>query len=116
MPRSRCAVVFFGPLSVTVASGNPSTSMSLLYVHNLKPETVTAILELGPKAEQIADRWAMGWPARTLELEKQEMLLAALRNQAEQESQAIRAAQKDGLTHLADHEIAELSGLSSRPP
>lgn len=35
--------------------------MSFLYAQEiLKPETVTAILELGQKAEQIADRWAMG--------------------------------------------------------
>lgn len=88
--------------------------MSLMYaLHILKPETVTAIFDLGPKAEQIADRWAMGWPARTLELEKQGTLLEALRDQAERENRAIR---ENGTTHLADHEIAELWGLSSRPP
>lgn len=88
--------------------------MSLMYAQELlKPETVAAILELGQKAEQIADRWAMGWPARTRELEKEGKLLSSLRNQAEAESWAIR---ENGTTHLADHEIAELWGLSSRPP
>ena len=50
--------------------------MSLIYAQELlKPETVAAILELGQKAEQIADRWAMGWPKRTRELERQGILL-----------------------------------------
>lgn len=88
--------------------------MSLMYAEEiLKPETVTAILELGQKAEQIADRWAMGWPKRTQELERQGILLEKLSNQAERESRAIR---ENGTTHLADHEIAELWGLSPWPP
>lgn len=88
--------------------------MALMYAQEiLKPETVSAILELGLKAEQIADRWAMGWPKRTRELEKQGRLIEALRDQAETESRAIR---ENGTTHLADHEIAELWGLSPRPP
>lgn len=88
--------------------------MSLMYAQEiLKPETVSAILELGPKAEQIADRWAMGWPKRTRELEKQGTLIVALRDQAERESRAIR---ENGTTHLADHEIAELWGLNPWPP
>lgn len=89
--------------------------MSLLYAqHILKPETVAAILELNwNQAEQIADRWAMGWPKRTRELEKQGRLLKVLHDQAEAESRAIR---ENGTTHLADHEIAELWGLNPWPP
>jgi len=88
--------------------------MSLMYAQEiLKPETVTAIFELGPKAEQIADRWAMGWPKRTRELEKRGTLIQALRDQAERESRAIRETKT---THLADHEIAELWGLNPWPP
>lgn len=92
--------------------------MSLLYAqHILKPETVTAILELDwKKAEQIADRWAMGWPKRTRELEKEGTLLDALRNQAERESRAIREETRNGTRNLADHEIAELWGLTPEPP
>lgn len=102
-------------LGATVTPGNPP--MPLLYAQELlTPETVAAILELGQKAEQIADRWAMGWPKRTRELERQGILLEKLSIQAERESRATRQAAEEGITHLAEHEIAELWGLSLRPP
>lgn len=92
--------------------------MSLLYAQELlKPETVAEILELGRKAEQIADRWAMGWPRRTRELEKQGTLLQHLREQTELENRALAEAHQGGnVQHLADHEIAELYELREGPP
>lgn len=92
--------------------------MALMYAHEvLKPETVTAILELGQKAEQIADRWAMGWPRRTRELEKQGTLLQHLREQTETENRTLAEAHRGGsVQHLADHEITELYELRQGPP
>ncbi len=88
--------------------------MSLLNSHVLKPESVQQIEKLGPLAERIADRWAGGWPKRVKSLEKSGKLLQALTSQVEREKNVLAATRN--MSHLAEHEIMELYGVSPEPP
>lgn len=91
--------------------------MTLLNAGILKPETETAISEIGPRAEQIADRWLGGWEKRTLELEANGDLLPRLQQQTETEASVISGARMSGqMSHMADHEIADLYDLNEGPP
>lgn len=90
--------------------------MSLLHSHLFKPETVKAIEAAGLPAEQVADRWAGGWPRQAKALERAGKLVPAVLETAKREAETYSQARQEGNTHLADHEIAQLYGLSPEPP
>ncbi|HXC39516.1 MAG TPA: hypothetical protein VN667_11280 [Burkholderiales bacterium] len=82
----------------------------------LRPETVNAIVKMGPQAERIADRWAMGWKADLKQLETAGSLLPRLKEQAERESQVLADARQGGEnSHLADHEILAMNDVNPAP-
>ncbi len=90
--------------------------MSMLNTHVLKPETVKAVEALGLTAEKIADRWASGWKKETRALEASGELLPRLRAQAVREAEALSNAMVGGEnSHLAQHEILDLYGISPKP-
>lgn len=91
--------------------------MSLLNIqHALKRETVEGIVKLGLTAQKIADRWVSGWEKETLAMEKDGTLLPRLKVASEYEAEIISRARSGGeMNHLANHEIAELYGLSPGP-
>lgn len=66
-----------------------------------------------PLATEIANRWMMGWPERVKALIEANEYLPALLEQEEAERTAYSNRE---IQHLARHEIADLYGLSSRPP
>jgi hypothetical protein len=71
------------------------------------------LTKLPPLATEIANRWMRGWP-KTVEVHlKTRDFLELLKYQEEQEREAYTAP---GNQHLARHEIAELYGLSLKPP
>lgn len=83
----------------------------------LAPETLTAIAPLGRNAQQIAYRWAVGWPKETQALERSGMLIDMLKDQAYREQSTLADAHRSAENcHLADHEIMELFDLPIRPP
>lgn len=87
--------------------------MTLLNTGILKPETEAEIEKLGLTAEKVADRWLGGWKKRTLELEKSGELLWRLKERAEREASVLVDARMGGEnSYLADHELAELYGIS----
>lgn len=88
--------------------------MSLLNRHVFSPEMAEKIERMGLLAEQIADRWAGGWPKRVKALEKSGQLLSVLKAQVEQEKEVL--AQARNLSHLARHEIMELFEIRPEPP
>ncbi len=91
--------------------------MSLLNAHLFKPETVAKIEAMGMYASRIADRWVGGWPKETKALEAAGQLLPALKEQASREAEIYSEARMGGEnSHLADHELAEMYGLSPEPP
>ena len=90
--------------------------MSMLNTGILKPQTEEEIEKLGPFAERVAERWVSGWKKRTLALEASGELLPYLKERAEREADVMSEARMGGEnSHLADHEIAELYGLSPGP-
>lgn len=90
---------------------------SLRFPAILSPESVRQIESMSVLAQQIADRWALGWPKETKLLEKQGKLLQALKEQTGREGNALSDARQRGQNlYLADHELMELYGISSRPP
>ncbi len=88
--------------------------MSLLNSHVLSRESQESIEKLGPLAEKIADRWAGGWPKRVKSLEKSGKLLEELKSQVEREKNVLAEARN--MSHLAEHEIMEMYGVSPEPP
>lgn len=79
----------------------------------LKKSTEREIEKLGPFAEKVADRWAVLPADRTLELEASGELLPYLKSRAKREAEVMSEARMGGeMSHLADHEIAELCGIS----
>ncbi|MCX7902253.1 MAG: hypothetical protein N2483_08210 [Burkholderiaceae bacterium] len=88
--------------------------MSLLNRHVFRPETAAAIEAMGILAEQIADRWAGGWPKRTRKLDDSGLLIEALKRQVELEREVLAQARE--MTHLAQHEILQVFGIDPQPP
>lgn len=68
---------------------------------------------MGLLAEQIADRWASGWPEQTKVLMKKNRLLDLLTDQVQMEKEM--QAQACNLSHLAHHEVMELYEFKSSP-
>jgi len=79
----------------------------------LKPETLAKVSQMGRLAEQIADRWASGWPARVRKMEQEGTFLERLTIQVDQEREALARAQDWG--HLARHELMELFDINPAP-
>jgi len=78
------------------------------------PKPVLAKLQsMPPLAVEIAIRWMRGWPKTVKEHLKTGEYLGFLKAQAETEW---RVLAQPGNGHLARHEIAELYGLSPKPP
>lgn len=90
--------------------------MTLLNRHIFKPVTARAIEALGPAAEQVADRWAGGWPKQTRALERAGKLVPAVKETTAREAEIYSRKNQNGQSHLADHELAQLYGLDPAPP
>lgn len=90
--------------------------MTLLNRHVFGAETTRAIEALGPTAEQVADRWAGGWPKQTKALEKAGRLVLAVKETAAREAEIYSHKVATGQGHLADHELAQMYGLDPAPP
>lgn len=76
----------------------------------LQPATVRAIRAMPSRAQEIADRWAAGWPREAATLDAAGRLLDMLRTQLELESVALERASGPEYAHLADHEKLQLLG------
>jgi hypothetical protein len=81
----------------------------------LRPSTVGDILKMPLLAQQIADRWALGWRARVTELESDGRLLAILWEQYELERSTLERFNGSEYAYLADHEKLELFGPPPGP-
>lgn len=90
--------------------------MSLLHRHLFGEKVAAEVEGMGLLAEQIADRWAGGWPRRITALIRAEKLLPALRVALLNESAIQRRVESSELSHLARHEILELYGADIEPP
>jgi len=92
--------------------GSDERAPAMMYAHRiLKPETISAAAKLGPIADQILDRWAMGWKAKLKAMEKDGTLLPRLKEQAEAEKDALMRGREGGQnSHLSDAEIQEIYG------
>ena len=78
------------------------------------PKPVLAKLKgMRPLAITIANRWMRGWPKTVKEHLASGEYLEFLKNQVETE---LHVLSQPGNGHLAHHEIAELYGLSPKPP
>jgi hypothetical protein len=66
-------------------------------------------------AQQIADRWILGWRARVHHLELNGLLIDRLWAQYELEQAALERASGPDYAHLADHEKLELLGPPPGP-
>ncbi len=85
-----------------------------IYLPQKYPKPVLAKLNaMPPLAHEIANRWMRGWPKSVEKLLKAGTYLEFLKNQEETER---RVLSDPSLSHLANHEIAELYGLSPKPP
>lgn len=83
----------------------------------LKPQTADAVEKLGLRAEQIADRWVLGWPKLTKELEASGNFLDRLKAQVKVENEAVSGGRVGGdNSHLTDWELLEVCGISQSPP
>lgn len=84
--------------------------------HVLKPETIRQIEAMGEVASQVADRWAGGWPKQTRALERQGLLLEAVKEQADLEAQAVEYERQN--PWVGGIESRQLFGidLSAPPP
>ena len=77
----------------------------------LKPETLKALnAGLSRQGTAIVDGWAASNPTLVKEWEASGELLSKALEAQEQASEVVSQARKDGMTHLADHEIYELYG------
>lgn len=88
--------------------------MSLMNTKLFGTEMVEQIEGMGLLAEQIADRWASGWPEQTRQLMKENRLLELLANQVSKEREMV--VQASNMSHLAHHEIMEEFGIKPSPP
>lgn len=87
-----------------------------LNVHVLKPETIKQIEAMGEVASQVADRWAAGWPGKTRKLESLDLLLAAVKRQAEREAPALEyLAQNPWVGGIEARQLYGID-LSAPPP
>jgi hypothetical protein len=78
------------------------------------PKPVLAkIRAMGSLAIMIANRWMLGWPKVVKQHLKTGEYMGFLTDQEETER---RVYSEPGNGHLARHEIAELYGLSPKPP
>lgn len=85
-----------------------------LYQESVYPVRVREeISRMSPLAQQIADRWMMGWQAEVRELLRKGEYLDALRDQEEKERSVLA---NPGLSHLSQAEIASEYGLRQGPP
>lgn len=88
--------------------------MSSLQNHNQYPKDLARKVNLmSPLAIQIANRWMMGWPETVMALISQGEYLPALTRQEHEERKVLA---ESTVTHLAQHEIVQESGLSLAPP
>lgn len=87
----------------------------MLNEHVLTYTTMREIQRLGQLGDRIADRWAGGWPARTVELEQSGKLLRALQKQVKRELPHLIERNRTH-RHLADHEYLEMMGVPLSPP
>ncbi len=82
----------------------------------LKPETLVAIVKLGNHAQVVAERWTSGWKKQTLAMESDGSILERIKDQAENEAEALSTAKMGGENnHLAQHEIMEMYDLKPGP-
>lgn len=88
--------------------------MSLMHAEVFGPEMTATIEGMGLLAEQIADRWAGGWPEQTKKLMQENRLLEALESQANKEREMM--AQASNMSYLAHHELMEHFGIEPNPP
>ena len=78
--------------------------------------TVRRIGEMGLLAEQIAFRWATGWPHNVQSMEAHGQLCPRLMAQAQIEAAILaKARATDEFGHLADHEILQLHDVAEGP-
>ena len=77
------------------------------------PQIREDLLAMPPLAQEIANRWVMGWPQRVKALVAAGEFLPALRKQEEAERDALA---DPGLGHLALHEKVQMAGLTLEPP
>jgi hypothetical protein len=89
--------------------------MEALYNRELYGEaTALAIETQGSTAISIANRWALGWPAKVMALLVARQYLPRLTEQTETEKDVL--AQETALGHLATSEILQLHGIRPEPP
>lgn len=81
----------------------------------LEKGTVRAIAAMPLLAQQIADRWVLGWRAQVKELEKEGRLLQRLADQYELERGVLERMSSPEYSHLADHEKLQLLGPPASP-
>ncbi len=89
--------------------------MQALFNRELYGEpTALKIESMGSTAVSIANRWALGWKARVVELLSSGQFLQDLRKQTEQELDVL--ANETAMTHLSSTEILALHGVPQEPP
>lgn len=88
--------------------------MSVMESKYYGPQMAAQIEAMGLLAEQIADRWASGWPAQTRVLLDKEVFPQELERQMRREKDVMAKARD--MTHLAPHEILQEFGISLAPP
>jgi hypothetical protein len=85
-------------------------------IHNPQqypPETLAELKRMPALAIEIANRWALGWPQTVKALVESGEYIDALKSQESQERDVLSSP---GNSHLARHEVAEMYGLSLKPP
>lgn len=92
--------------------------MSLGYAQEiLSKESTARINAMSPLAQQIADRWALGWKNRVKVLDAQGKLIPALEAQTKIEAEAAADANVGGrYNHLARHELMGMLEIDPAPP
>ena len=77
----------------------------------LKRSTLSRLLaEVGRQGQVVVDSWASKNPKQVKEWEKDGSLLSRAKQAQEQFNQAKEMADRDGVKHLADHEVSEIYG------
>jgi len=89
--------------------------MEALYNRELYGEaTALEIEKKGSTAISIANRWALGWPAKVMALLIARQYLPKLAEQTETEKDVLAAETSMG--HLASNEVLQLHGIRPEPP
>jgi hypothetical protein len=89
--------------------------MQALYKRELYGETMALEIEvMGSTAISVANRWAMGWPTKVMDLLVAQQYLTALKAQTEQEKDILSEAVD--LKHLAPREILQMHEVPEHPP